>query len=580
MSDNSMSFVKGPKNTLYMRYSSYSHGNAFMHKLFGAFSKKLQCVVLPYTSTVCAHIVNEYYAGCKILTNPPELKSEILCLARPAIALFPAKYPAIPPAKVAAYSQTVIAESSELMDVVHENYCKPSSRLWKHQISTFLHLSKMRHSVLDMGMGTGKTFLGMCMAYSGSHEIGLIVAPKDIIEVDNVWQGNHAKHFKTEINFVTKGRRSIKEFVNYAGQQLAISKIKKIPCCFIINYEAACQRELPDFLLSQRFGYTIFDEVHRIKGNGPTSKFAAKLFGCSERIIALSGTLLPHSPLDAFGTFRAIDPSTFGSNLSIFKATYAVMGGPDKKFVVGFQNTPDMHERIASLSYRVDSSVLDLPEAVEIEKLFELSKETRKLYDAMEEEMCIEVEQGLLTAANAMVKVLKLQQIACGSIRDADKNIVRVGRDKVDALLEFLADVDMKEPMIIFCRFNADIDFIKDEIAASGRSVGVITRKQNDLIDWKDGKFDVLVAQIQKFKEGADGTRACLAIYYSIGHRVSDLDQSKKRIHRPGQKRKCRYVYLVGKNTYEENIYTKIDRNRDIVTSVLDRVKCGRRPVS
>lgn len=546
-----------------------------MHKLFGTYSKKFQCAILPFTSYVCANIVNEYYDGCKILTNPPELKSEILKLARPAIVLSPKMYPAIPKVKIQEYANMLRAHNSDLIELVDQRNCKDRSRLWKHQIDAFYSLASMKHAVLDMGMGTGKTFLASYMAYSGPHQIGLILAPKDIIEVDAVWQGNHEKHFKTKIHFVTKGKKSIKEFVNYAGQQLAIAKIKNMPCCFIVNYEAACQRELPEFLLAQRFDYTIFDEVHRIKGNGPTSKFAAKLFGCSDRIIALSGTLLPHSPLDAFGTFRAIDPSVFGSNISVFKSKYAVMGGPDKKFVVGFQDTEDMHRRIAALSFRVDSSVLDLPEAVEIMKKFDLSKETRKIYDAMEEEMCIEIENDSLTAANAMVKVLKLQQIACGSVRDADKRIVRVGRDKMDALLSFLEDVDQKEPMIIFCRFNADIDFIKDEIAASGRTVGVITRQQNDLTDWKNGKFDVLVAQIQKFKEGADGTRACLAVYYSIGHRVSDLDQSKKRIHRPGQQRKCRYVYLVGNNTYEENIYTKIDRNRDIVTCVLDRIKRG-----
>ena len=39
--------------------------------------------------------------------------------------------------------------------------------------------------------------------------------------------------------------------------------------------------------------------------------------------------------------------------------------------------------------------------------------------------------------------------------------------------------------------------------------------------------------------------------------------QSKKRIHRIGQKNKCFYYYLITKNSIDEKIYKSLEKGKD-----------------
>ena len=47
----------------------------------------------------------------------------------------------------------------------------------------------------------------------------------------------------------------------------------------------------------------------------------------ASRVIGGTGTLLPHSPLDAFAIYRAVDPGVFGTHYIPFRSRYAVLGG-------------------------------------------------------------------------------------------------------------------------------------------------------------------------------------------------------------------------------------------------------------
>ena len=319
----------------------------------------------------------------------------------------------------------------------------------------------------------------------------------------------------------------------------------------------------------------VYDEAHRLKsGSGKTSKFAAKIRNRASRIIACTGTLLPHSPLDAFGVFRAVDPGIFGTSYIPFRATYAVLGGFEGKQVVAFQNQEMMHDKISSISYRVKSEdVLDLPPFQHIVRHCELSAKTRKAYDQMHNDLYAEYEGHELTAANAMVKVLRLQQITSGVITDSCGNEVRIGSEKADELADILEDVALVEPVAVFCKFTADIAAVREVAQKQGRKIFELSGKKNELAEWQAAKEGILAVQIRAGREGVDFTIANLQIYYSIGHSLGDYDQSLKRVHRPGQTRPVCYIHIVAKDTVDVSVYESLDKKRDIVEYVLETLR-------
>ena len=178
-----------------------------------------------------------------------------------------------------------------------------------------------------------------------------------------------------------------------------------------------------------------------------------------------------------------------------------------------------------------------------------------------------------LTAANAMVKVLRLQQITSGVITDSCGNEVRIGSEKADELADILEDVALNEPVAVFCRFTADIAAVKEVAEKQNRKVFELSGKKNELAEWQAAKEGILAVQIRAGREGVDFTAATIQIYYSIGHSLGDYDQSLKRIHRPGQTRPVCYVHIVAKDTVDVSVYESLDKKRDIVEYVLETLR-------
>lgn len=529
--------------------------NSTVIKAFGGkFSPKWKCIVADWSSVNCKKLMQVTRKYGWELQADTYFHSAI----RPLISV---KY------------QEHIAANTELLDEVQRSYLK--SKLWNHQRQAFLKLHGLTGAVLDMGMGTGKTLTTISLLMAGDHNFGMIVCPKAVI---SVWPKEFERHCSKELSLYTgpnKKTYNLTEYTKKLEKEMALAGAYKHPFIIVCNYEKIWQGDFAEFIKNQQFDFIVYDEAHRLKsGSGTASKFAAKIRANTKRTIACTGTLLPHSPLDAFGVFRAVDPALFGTSFIPFRATYAVLGGFEGKQVVAFQNQQMMHDKISSISYRVKSEdVLDLPPYQHIQRFFELSPKVRKIYDKMHNDLYVEHEDHELTAANAMVKVLRLQQITSGIIPDTCGNEVRVGEEKAQELKDVLEDIAIDEPVAIFCRFTADIEAVREIAEKQGRQVFELSGKKNELDEWQKAKTGVIATQIRAGKEGVDFTNACIQIYYSIGHSLGDYDQSLKRNHRPGQTRPVCYIHLIAKDTVDVNVYESLDKKRDIVEYVLETLR-------
>lgn len=414
--------------------------------------------------------------------------------------------------------------------------------------------------MLAMDMRTGKSRIPVEIARNHQDRIRRILIACPIKVVEN-WCEEFAKYWP-DARILPLNNGSVAKKAGYTYNFWSSN-----PGFVITNYEAVWREPYAELLRTADIDLVVPDEIHRIKDpGGRASKFFGDLGKKVKWKIGLTGTPMPHSPLDAYAQYRHLDPGVFGTSNSLFKNTYAVKGGFEMKQVVGYQNIEDLNARFYRIAYRVKlRDVLpDLPEHDSVYRYFDLAPEEREIYRQMEEEFCVLLEDGAVTADNALVKLLRLQQITSGHLDGR-----WVGNSKLAELGEVLDDIDPREPIVIFCRFTPDIQAVKKLCIKTGRTVSELSGHADEQASWKRGETDVIVCQIQSGALGVDFTRACYTIYYSLGFSLGDYDQSQKRIEGSNQTRAGAYIHLVANKSVDKKVIRSLRNHKNIVEDVL-----------
>lgn len=462
----------------------------------------------------------------------------------------------------------------DMPDIIHPQHLKTEP--WNHQIEAYRWAMPRRGTLLALRMGEGKTLVAIGVTNNVRAMRTLVVGPASAL---GVWKREYEQHSAIRTNVVILNRGNTADKVKRAGDELVMAKSRNEPLVLVVNYETAIRAEFQKFALSKLWDVIICDEIHRIKDPvGVTGKFFGKLGATAKKKLGLSGTPMPHSPLDLFSLYRFLDPSVFGWSWVEFRQRYAKFSEVFRGKVETWLNEGEMKEKFAKLAFRVEEDVLDLPPFTEQHVTCELSPKAMEIYRELEEELIAEVDAGVVTAANALVKLLRLQQVASGFVTTEDGVTQQIDDSKERLLGGLLEDIDRTDPVVVFCRFKHDLDVIQRVAESLGRRYGEISGRRKDLTDhatMPDG-IDLMGVQIQAGGAGIDLTRARYAFYFSIGFNWGDFQQSEARIHRPGQTRTCHYYHLLADGTVDYATYGALAKRGDLVENVLSALK---RPV-
>lgn len=445
------------------------------------------------------------------------------------------------------------------------------TQLWPHQLEALDLIERQAGAMVAHEMGCGKT-LGV-IAYIDKHrpEHVLILCPRAVV---GVWPREFDKHLGPGhgITVVPLLNGAIADRVEQARANWSAAAC----VVYVVNYEAAWREPMGAAFLRPTWDMVVLDESHRTKSpSGRQSRWCGRLGLRAKKRVCLTGTPMPHSPLDVWAQYRFLAPSIYPPTWTQFKNRYATLGGyrvngrPVQ--VVGYQNIDELHNKFYGVAHRVKKDdVLTLPEFIHQEIVFDLPPAAQRAYDAMQDEFIAEIEGGVITASNALVKLLRLQQIAGGQATTEDGGVVVVHNAKAEALADYLKDVDAAEPVAVFCRFTADLDAVHQAAESLGRGSAELSGRRNDVGSlWRPAPGTVAAIQIQAGGVGIDLTAARYAIYYSQTCSLGDYDQSLARLHRPGQHRPVVYAHLLAAGTVDEKIRRALAARKNIVESVL-----------
>lgn len=452
---------------------------------------------------------------------------------------------------------------------------------WQNQQEAFEFSMKHSAVMLDMEMGTGKTRVALDVAFARStvHKI-LIVCPKAVI---GVWRENlHKFHdrenwacWDTRTGTVKSKAENLKEWLHNLETAGTVDKM-----FVVINYDSVWRKELGDFVNRfANFDLVILDESHRAKAAGSkVSKYLAMVGKKTKYKMCLSGTPMANSPLDVYGQYRFLDPNIFGTSYYLFQCEYAIMGGPDLKFVVGYKNQKLLNAKFSSIAYTCKmSEVADkikLPDALPpICRHVQLPAKDMRTIEELSREFVAECGAGHVVVNNVLTKLLRIQQICSGfcltqeSVFDTPET-QELNTAKQDELSDILSDISPLSSVVVFCVFRHDLTSIRQTAEKNHRKYFELSGSENTLEDWKKVDGAVIGVQIQAGSEGVDMTKAHHAIYYSIPHSLALYNQSRARLYRPNQKNAVSFMHLIAEDTVDEAMYRSLCRKEDVIESI------------
>lgn len=354
---------------------------------------------------------------------------------------------------------------------------------------------------------------------------------------------------------------------------------------------AAAKRFTPDLI--------VVDESHRIKGaSSNVSRAVSRLTAICKRRLILTGTVMPHSPMDVWGQWSFLEPHAFvrpnGKPMPFgsFQNRYATFGGYMGKQVMGFRNLDEMKRIMERNSVVVrKEDALDLPPVTDIFIRVRLSPREQNAYDSMKTQLAAVLENGSMsTVGNRLSQMMRLRQITSGYLPDDNGTVQQIGTSKTDAARAVVCEsLAGEKRVVVFAHFRKEVADLAESIrhAEGGEhaEVMVITgdtppaereRLRKRFGSDSSGRI-ILVAQMRTLSLAVNElVTASHAILVSLSERRDDFVQARDRLNRIGQRRPVTFWNIGVPNSVDEVIHTAHRDRKSVEDAMLDHVRENR----
>lgn len=462
---------------------------------------------------------------------------------------------------------------------------KLKTSAWGHQRRAFHFTRNMPAAMLAMDMGTGKSLVTVGKVGERASKPGdltLIVCP---LKATDVWPREFRRHAAYDVEVLQmasnsgKVKGTISQRLAQVEQGIELARALGKPIVIVINYDAVWRDSFSKWADKQTWQMVVLDESQKCKApNGKASNYLAKIGRSAKNRLCLSGTPLANSPMDIYAQYRFLDPGIFGTSFARFRTRYAEMGGYGGYQVVGYKNQDELAKKIYSIGFKVGKEILDLPPEMDADPIEgPIGPDALKLYRQITDDLYALRDDGSeFTATNVLTRLLRQQQLTGGAINDDAGQTHTVDDAKAKLLQDLLEDTDPMEPVVVFVRFTHDADVVQQVAEATGRRYGELSGRRKDALN-SDAEMnedcDIVAVQIQSGGTGVDLTRARYCVYYSLGFSLTDYQQSRARVHRPGQTRPVTYYHLLASNVdVDRRVYAALESKEQVVNFIMNEM--------
>lgn len=425
--------------------------------------------------------------------------------------------------------------------------------------------------LLDMGLGkTSITLTALQDLLFDSFEAHkvLIIAPLRVAR--NTWPAELQKwdHLQDLTVSVVVG--------NAEERKAALAKQADL---YVIN------REMVLWLVEQSgykfdFDTVVIDELSSFK-NHQSKRFKAlmKVRPKVKRIIALTGTPSSNGLMDLWAEFRLLDMGErLGRYITQYRTQYFMPDKRNAQIIFSYKPLPGAEEQIYDKISDITISMkaadfLPMPERIESEYAVYLSEEEREKYDALKQEMVLQLPGEEITAANAASLSGKLSQLANGAIYTEEKDVITVHDRKLDAL-EDIIEAAAGKPILVAYWFQHDLQRITERLEALKVSYARISSPCS-IEMWNRGEFAVGLIHPASAGHGLNLQEGgSTLVWFGLTWSLELYQQTNARLWRQGQKSNTVVIqHIVAKDTVDERILKALTEKNNTQEALIAAVK-------
>lgn len=445
--------------------------------------------------------------------------------------------------------------------------------LYEHQKNAVKHLLYRGSGALFMEVGTGKTLTALTAfkELKGDSDLKLlVVCPISLI--NTAWGDD------------------IRKFTDFKYQSLRDGF--KEADIYLINFESYYLPKIQKIIDTIQNKMLVIDESQKLKNHKSkiTKAMLKDRTNYLNRIV-MTGTPAPNTETEYWAQMKMVCdvlPDSFYAFRNIYfelqknGASYwgdsRSKGGLQKAFMMGFKYglSPKKRELLFSkinpyIFTAKKEDCLDLPPQVDEVREVTLSSSQMKIYKEMKNHMITEIHGSQVVARVALTKLMKLRQITAGFAYDEHGEPQDLQDNaKINELMNVLDELGDKQA-IIWIQFHKEVDMISERIKNFTTLYAKTKDKDQSIKDFQEGRAKYLIAHPKSAGHGLTLVNCSHSIYFSQDYSFEGFEQSRGRIHRPGQTQKCTYIYLVAKNTIDEDIVKAI-KHKESLQVLYDRI--------
>lgn len=438
---------------------------------------------------------------------------------------------------------------------------------------------------------TGKTPLSLSIIHDDlkSHpdHKWLVVCP--LILIDNAWLED-AKTFMPYIKTISCHAATPAKRAEKLAQEASI---------YVTNVESFAKYK-EDF---EKIGFhgCIVDESSTMKSNkSKTSEALVDFAQKMKRFYLLSGTPAPNGEWEYYKQLQAIDYYGVQSSYTQFKEYFFINMSHNtqyEKLVVRPDRKDELYAMIKKYALYMDKEdVLTTPGRTFHEVEFELPADVKQHYNAMKNELSIEINEYVnITAKSTAAKLNKLNQITSGFIMDTkaikenkfyDDSMATewylLNNYRFKVLQDLLNSDNIRDQQVlIWANYRKEFELIQGLLGERCRCIygGTSIDDKNESIKlFKSGQVQYLVANPASADKGLTLTNAHISIYFSLNWSYELYKQSMERIYGDIRKqpKHCHYYILIAKGTIDRVLYSEVLQGKsDASYAVLNHLKGG-----
>lgn len=324
---------------------------------------------------------------------------------------------------------------------------------------------------------------------------------------------------------------------------------------------------------ANRFGMVVLDEAHCCKS--PTSRQGHNLLELEAPVkIAMTGTLLLNSPLDAYVPLKwiGVEHSTYTN----FKRYYCTMDGRFGGRITGYRNIGMLKDSILSSSLRRTKDILDLPPKTVTCESVDMSDEQAEFYNGIchgiREEVAKADKVSIDTASVLALTTRLRQATACPSVLSTTPP----KSSKIGRAADLAGQItDNGDKVVIFSTFKESVYDLQELLSDRKPLIATGDQSQSDVdraIDafQNDPGRRIMIATWQRMGTGITLTAANYAIFVDTPWTYGAFSQTCDRIYRIGTDKHVFIYVLACTGTVDEKVWTLVNDKRAMSDYIVD----------